>query len=56
MNRDKADKILQDISNYLEASSWKLDDYTLRWIDPVTGTKHSTLIALEIELDRVLSK
>ena len=53
--RENADKLLVQIAQYLTENNWKIDNYTLYWIDPQTGTCHHTMTALNVQLDRDLA-
>ena len=52
--KQSADEMLQDIVDYLEAVGWTLDNHTLFYVDPITGNKHLSVLALQIQLDRDL--
>lgn len=53
--REIADKFLESIDDYLNNSGWKLDEYSLFRIDPITLTKHATMTAFLIQIERDLA-
>lgn len=53
--REKADKILEKVDDYLDKAGWFVDDVTLLRIDPITQSKYPGDTAFCIQLGRDLA-
>ena len=54
--RERADKILSDIHDYLTECDWLVCNETLFRIDPITGTRYPGDTAFMIQIGRDLNK
>ena len=55
IRRDRADKILEHVHDYLDECDWLVCNETLFRIDPITGTRYPGDAAFIVQLSRDLN-